>query len=256
MVVNAVIMAGRANQGKLREVSEAAYEGLIDIAGRPMIEWVVQALKESKRINRIVVVAPVETFRGRFGQDGVTFVEPADSMLKNILKGMESLPDDEMVLAVSSDLPLLTGPVIDDFLSQCEERPAELYYPIIERGVIEPKYPGVHRTYAKLREGTFTGGNVLLVSPRLLKEKYRRAEAFVEARKSPLKMAQVLGFGFVIKLLLNMLSLKELEMVICRSFEIVGAAIACREAEIGIDVDKPSDYELATRVLSGKGTAA
>lgn len=256
MVVNAVVMSGRANQGKLREVSQAPYEGLIDIAGRPMIDWVVRALRESKKIGRIVVVAPSEAFRGKFDQDGVSFVEPADSMLKNILRGMEVLPADQMVLAVSSDLPLLTGPVIDDFLAQCEERPAELYYPIIERRVIEPKYPGVHRTYARLREGTFTGGNVLLVSPRLLKEKYRRAEGFIDARKSPLKMAQVLGFGFVVKLLLNMLSVKELEGVICRSFEIVGAAIPCREAEIGIDVDKPSDYELATRVLSGKGPAA
>ncbi|HEY3316386.1 MAG TPA: nucleotidyltransferase family protein [Bacillota bacterium] len=251
MVVNAVVMAGRANQGKLREVSDAPYEGLIDIAGRPMLDWVIKALKDSKRVKGIVVVAPAEVFRGKVDGAGVTFVEPADTMLKNILRGLEALPPDELVLAVSSDLPLLTGHVVDDFLAQCEERPAELYYPIIEKNVIEPKYPGVHRTYAKLREGTFTGGNVLLVHPRLLKEKYQKAQAFVDARKSPFKMARVLGFGFVLKLLLNRLSLKELEKVICKNFELSGAAIPCREAEIGLDVDKPSDFELATQVLSG-----
>ncbi len=255
MIVNAVVMAGRANEGRLREVSDAPYEGLIDIAGRPMLDWVLRALRDCRRIGRIVVAGPEEALRGKIESDGISFVEPGGSMIENILRGMKELPEDQLMLAVSSDLPLLTGPVLDDFLDQCAERPADLYYPIIEKGVIEPKYPGVKRTYARLREGTFTGGNVLLVRPKLLREKYPRAEAFVEARKSPLKMAKVLGLGFVVRLLLNMLSLKELETVICRNFELSGAAIACRQAEIGIDVDKPSDYELVTRVLGERKTA-
>jgi len=251
MKVNAVVMAGRANEGRLKEVSDAPYEALIEIAGRPMLDWVLAALRASAAVERIVIVGPEKAIRERLDPHGADFVEPGETMIENMLRGVKALPPEEMVLIVSSDLPLLTGHVIDDFLAQCAERKAALYYPIIEQKVIEPKYPGVHRTYAALREGTFTGGNVLLVDPRLLVENYHKAEAFVEARKSPLKMARVLGFGFVVRLLLKMLSVKELERTICRNFNLEGAAIVCREAEIGIDVDKPSDYELAIRVLGG-----
>ncbi|MHB8926761.1 MAG: nucleotidyltransferase family protein [Bacillota bacterium] len=249
MKANAVVMAGRANEGRLKEVSDAAYEALIAIAGRPMLDWVLGALRASSTIQRIVIVGPEKVIREKVDPQGATFVEPGESMVENMLRGVRSLPSDEMVLVVSSDLPLLTGHVIDNYLGQCAERKADLYYPIIEKDVIEPKYPGVHRTYATLREGTYTGGNVLLVHPRLLLENYQKAEAFVDARKSPLKLAQVLGFGFVVRLLLKMLSIKELEETICRNFNLSGVAVACREAEIGIDVDKPSDYELAARVL-------
>ncbi|MHB8944997.1 MAG: nucleotidyltransferase family protein [Bacillota bacterium] len=252
MKVNAVVLAGRTNEGRLKEVSDVTYEALIDIAGRPMLDWVLGALRAAEGVGRIVVVGPEKDIRAAIDPKDTVFVEPGESMVDNMLRGVKALPPEEMVLVVSSDLPLLTGHVIDDYLAQCAEKKADLYYPIIQKEIIEAKYPGVHRTYATMREGTYTGGNVLLVHPRLLLENYRKAEAFIEARKSPLKLARILGFGFVVRLLMKMLSIAELEATICSNFNLAGAAVPCREAEIGIDVDKPSDYELAARVLGNR----
>ena len=44
MLVDAVVLAGQANQGALRDVSSATNEALIEVAGRPMLQYVIDAL--------------------------------------------------------------------------------------------------------------------------------------------------------------------------------------------------------------------
>jgi len=56
MQVDAIVLAGAKNDGKLREVSPSPYEAMILINDRPMLSYVVDALKQSKQVGRIVVV--------------------------------------------------------------------------------------------------------------------------------------------------------------------------------------------------------
>jgi phosphoenolpyruvate carboxylase len=102
-----------------------------------------------------------------------------------------------------------------------------------------------------LREGTFTGGNLFLVTPRVVRTKGDQVRAFVAARKSPAKMAGLIGPAFAVKLALGKLSAHELEVKISAMFGLRGAVIFTDDAEIGVDVDKLSDLELARRVLAG-----
>jgi len=52
--VDAVVLAGQRNDGALRDVSSVPFEGDIPIAGRPMIDWVLDALIEAHHIDRII----------------------------------------------------------------------------------------------------------------------------------------------------------------------------------------------------------
>ncbi|HBG01879.1 MAG TPA: hypothetical protein DDW87_09955, partial [Firmicutes bacterium] len=60
MKVDAVILAGAPNDGQLKEVSSEKWEATIPIYGKPMVNYVIEALKNSSRIAKIVVVAPLE----------------------------------------------------------------------------------------------------------------------------------------------------------------------------------------------------
>jgi hypothetical protein len=244
-----VVLAGKANDGVFAQVSQATNEALIEIGNRTMLDYVVSALTSANSIGRCVVVGTPDV--ARVLPAGVEFVPAGEDVIANVERGTAHLGGDLSVLVVTSDVPFITGEIVDRFVAQCLAKPADLHYPAIPREAAEAKYPGVQRTYVKLREGTFTGGNLFLVSPRVIRTKADQVRAFVAARKSPAKMAGLIGPMFVVKLALGRLSARELEVKISSMFSLRGAVVFTNDAEIGVDVDKLSDLDLAKRVLAG-----
>ncbi len=250
MAVNVILLAGAANTGPLKDVSPASNEALIDIGGKPMVQYVIDGLRQSSEVKRIVVVAPPGELEPHVKGDNLEFVPSTGVIVDNIVAASRVLPKDEQILIATCDIPLITGEMIDGFLGLCRKKPAQLYYPIVEKSVGEAKYPVVKRTYVNLQEGTFTGGNLFLVEPSIIERVAPKVRKFLDYRKSPLKLAGLLGYSFLFRfLLLKNLKLYELEQKVSDMWEIEGAVIVCPWPEIGIDVDKPSDLQLARAVL-------
>jgi CTP:molybdopterin cytidylyltransferase MocA len=249
-VVNVVLLAGAANDGPLKEVSPATNEALIEIGNKPMVQYVIDGLRQSKSVQRIVVSAPVGELEPHVKGEGLEFVPSQGSILENFMAAYRVLPKDQPILIATCDIPLITGEIVDGFLALCGQREADLYYPIVEKSVGERKYPVVKRTYVTLQEGTFTGGNLFLVNPKAVEAAAPKVERFLTYRKSPLKLAGLLGWTFAIRyLLLKNLRLHELEAKISQMLGIRGAVVVCPWPEVGIDVDKPSDLQLARAAL-------
>lgn len=250
MAVNVILLAGAANTGPLREVSPAPNEALVEINGKPMVQYVLDALEKSTEVRRIVVVAPPGEVEPHVTGRHLEFVPSRNHIVDNTLEALKVLPQDEEVLVVSCDVPLITGEIIDDLVALCRRTPAELYYPICEKGVAEARFPHVKRTYVTLREGTYTGGNIFLVHPRIAHKVAEKVRQFLNYRKSPLKMIGLLGWGFTIRyLLLKNLTLKELEQKVSDLLGVKGAVVIAPWPEVGVDVDKPSDLELMREIL-------
>jgi NDP-sugar pyrophosphorylase family protein len=57
---DAIILAGGENSKQLSALSPQPYEAMIEIAGKPMVSYVAQALAESPRVGRIFVIGPVQ----------------------------------------------------------------------------------------------------------------------------------------------------------------------------------------------------
>ncbi len=248
LTVNAMVLAGRANEGVFKEVSQAKNEALIEIGDRTMLDYVLAALTGAGSVARVAVVGTPEVREHL--PAGVDFVPAADDVIDNVVLGARHLGDERPLLVASSDVPFITAEIVDRLVAQCAAKPADLYYPAIPKAAAEARFPGVHRTYVKLTEATVTGGNIFLVTPAVVRAHSDKVRAFVDARKNPAKMAAILGPGFVVKLALGMLSARELEVRISRMFGMRGAVIFTTDAEIGVDVDKLSDLELARQVLA------
>lgn len=245
----AVVLAGAKNAGKLEEVSDASHEALISIMGRPMVHYVIDALKASESIDRIVLVGPVDPLKVEGEFEGVDLVQSGSSMVENIQIGIDHLGEDRPVLVVTSDIPLLVAEAVDDFISRTESVSADLYYPIIAKEINDERYPGVRRTYVRLKDGIFTGGNLALVEPEIVpacREVFARAVAL---RKKPWKLSRLLGFAFIFKLLFNRLTLQEIEARVETVLGFRGVAVITPYPEMGIDVDKPDDFQLVEKLL-------
>lgn len=249
MKVDAIVLAGASNQGLLKSESEVEYEALIDVAGRPIVDYVIQALLGSKHIEKIVLVGP-QPLETMYSNSQIFVVRSGGSLAENIKLGLTRVTGQRQVLLVTADIPLLTSEAVDDFLRRCQEKKAAIYYPIVSREANERAYPGVKRTYVKLVEGVYTGGNLALIEPVVVNRCYKLLERAIAMRKKPLQLIRMLGFKFILKFAFNRLTISEIEKQAQKILGFVGVAVPCPYPEIGIDVDKPSDLELVRQALA------
>lgn len=257
-MIDAIILAGAANTGKLREVSSAAAEATIPVAGRPMIWHVVNALHRSTHIGRIIVVGPEEVARVEYGieRDRLLHLPSGSTMIENLLRAVDHVRGQPRVLVVTSDIPLLTPEAVDDFIERCKPFEADIYYPVVRKETNEVSYPGMQRTYVRLKEGTFTGGNIAMVAPEALIRGRSVIEQAFLMRKKPIKLARLLGFRFILKFMFSRLGLREIEQRAAAIIGCTGRAVVSPYPELGIDVDKPSDLELVDKVLADQQDVA
>jgi adenosylcobinamide-phosphate guanylyltransferase len=118
MQVTAVVMAG--GKGKRMEVSEE--KPLLKVGGKPVIEYVLTSLLNAKKVDSIVVAVSENTpktasFVKKFP---VKVLEtPGKGYIQDMQFAVKTLGL-KVVLAVASDLPLITSNIVDDVLERYE----------------------------------------------------------------------------------------------------------------------------------------
>lgn len=247
----AVVLAGGEKKGLLEDKSLAVNEAFIPIGQRHMIEYVIDAIKASEFIDKIVISGPLDKLQEIYGgHQELTFVQQGETTIQSLLNALDVLPSfEEKILIVTGDVPLLTTQAVNDFICSCLKREEDLFYPIVSRENNERKYPGIERTYVNLREGLFTGGNIMLLNPRIIEKCAPIAEDLVSLRKKPISLACYIGWGILFRYLLGRLSLKDAEERVSNMLGIKGVGIISSYPEIGIDVDKLSDLEYVKKAL-------
>lgn len=249
MQYDAIILAGGENTSDLKKVAPYDNEALIIIGNYPMIYYVYQTLRSSKQINRIAVSGPVEALKTILPRDErLVFVNGGENAIESFAYAMKALEKNGVsskVLIMPTDIPFITVEAVEDFLRRCEASDADFYYPVTSREVNEKKFPGVQRTYVRLQEGTVTGGNLFLIRSSIVDKTLEMGTKLVERRKNPLAMAKLFGFSLVFKYCLGRLSIDMVEKRFYKVLGITGKGIISPYAEVGVDVDKPSDLALA-----------
>lgn len=248
-MTEAVLLAGSPNSGPLRLADEAAWEALIPVGGRPMVAVVAQVLLAVPEVKRLAVVAPPEVHSVLPPDERVMPIPAGDSLMENLGRGLDAFPEAPQVLVATADVPLLTPAAVEDFLARCGDRSADIYYPVAEEKVVSARFPGVRRTYVRLRDGRFTGGNIALFRPAAFARCRAKGEEFAAYRKKPLKLAGAVGLGFLLRFITGRLTLQDAERKVTSLVGITGRAVVTPFPEIAVDVDKPGDLELAREIL-------
>ena len=252
MEYDALIVAG-GRAPWLQKIAGTDCRALASLAGRPMVTYIIDALLNSGRIRRIVIAVD-EPFLPELSAilpANIKAIAAAGSLSATTVKAARGLGlDNPKILGICDDIPMITADAVKDFLERCEQHPgAELYYPIITKESCLTAFPGAKRTYGKLADGTFTGGNMMLMDKNLINKAQKKAQEIFVRRKSPLKLCSWLGWSFIFKLLFHILDVKGLENRLSQLFDTRCKAIITPYAAIGMDIDKPSDWALAQELL-------
>lgn len=246
--INAIVLAGDSKKGFIQEGVDN--KSLIPINGKPMVEYVIDALRESSLINKISVSGSSKILRSHLGGKVDYYMEDRNTLFDNIKAGIEPFTDDNAVLIVTSDIPMITGWMINNLVERCIKQGGDFCYPIVEKKLNEERFPGVDRTYIRFKEGTYTGGNIVYLNPAVIEPCEEFAKKVIAFRKQPLKTGRLLGIKFLVGLMMGMLTIPEVEERVCKLLDIQASAIVVPYPEIGNDVDKPSDLEMVMQYFS------
>lgn len=251
-MVDAIVLAG--GKPEAFDDQQAAAKGLLLLAGKPMVEHVLDALAKSQQVDRRIIVVPPDAGNGTWADKADRVVRLSETAIGNLVGAIKASGAKGKALVLSADIPLVTTEAIDDFLRSCQEVDADIYYPIIPREVAEGRFPETRRTYMKLRDGTFTGGNIHLVDVDAVLKNQEAGERVFARRKSPVKLLRLLGLTFVVKFFLRRLTVADLERKASAILSSRVVAVRSDFPEIGVDVDKPDDWQLAKRLLEQAST--
>jgi len=185
---DALILAGdRKGSRKVRDENKA----LLTIKGRPAIGYIIDALNESRHIRDIYIVGPRRRLEDALAADPsmtgggkVVVLEQWNNLIENALNGYlftipghtaDTDPDDYLdtpyvdkkVLALSTDMPLLTSFEIDEFLENVEPDLYDYQAGITSDETLHYYYPdrrkkrkGIRHAYFHFREGNYRQNNM------------------------------------------------------------------------------------------------
>ncbi len=258
----------------LDEISAAAgvaHKSLVPVAGMPMAWHVVRALVESNRIGEIVVVglAPGEI---DFGV-AVHHVPNQPNLWASQNAGLRKLhelnPNDRYILALSSDVALLSDEIVNCFIDACAPFTLDAYWGIVHKDVMLATFPQSKRTYLPLREGSFCSSDLYFGRLSAGFHMQDRARYFIDNRKNILAQVWELGMPTLFKFLLRRLNIADMIEIAHRIADIRGGPVVLPFAEAGMDVDKPDqlaqveaylqthpDHPANTRKTSGEWSVA
>ena len=253
--MNAIVTAGGIPQpgDKLYAYSNGDSKALIDLADKPMVQWVLDALGEAKKVDQVIVIG-LSPKSGLTCKKPLHYVSNQGRMLANITAGvnksLELNPRGEYVLIVSSDIPGLKGDMVDWLVKTCMQTKDDLYYGVCPREVMEARYPESNRTFTKLKDMEVCGSDINVTHVRMVTEHLETWEQLIGNRKSPLRQAAVIGVDTFFQLATGQFTLQGLVERASQRIGIKGRAILWDRAEPCMDVDKPHQLELMREDLA------
>jgi molybdopterin-guanine dinucleotide biosynthesis protein A len=255
--MDAIVTAGGIPQPgePLYEFTQGQPKALLDVAGKPMIQWVLDALSGARGVDRIVIVSLPED-SGLHCSKPLNYVPNHGGMLENLRAGMQKVleinPQARHVLTVSSDIPAVTAEMVDWMVETVSGSDHDIYYCVITRQVMEARYPNSRRSYTKLKDVEVCGGDMNIVRALTATTNEALWQKIIAARKNVLKQASLIGYDTLLLLLLRRLDMQEAEKLVSKRLDISGKVILCPFAEVGMDVDKPHQLELVRADLASR----
>lgn len=241
----------------LYEYTRGGSKAMLDIAGKPMIQWVLDALCHSPRIEHVVVIGLTE-MGGLTCPKPVTFVANQEDMLSNIKVGIATLKKlhsgSKYALIAASDVPGVTPAMIDWLINMIDSNPADLYYQVVEKSVMEATFPTSNRTYTHLKGLDICGGDINAMRIDIADDVTGLWEKLIANRKNPFKQASILGFDILLGLLFRTATLDDAAAMISKRLHLIGKAFVSPYAEMGMDVDKPHQLEIMRHHLNRRKT--
>ncbi|MBR4748592.1 MAG: nucleotidyltransferase family protein [Abditibacteriota bacterium] len=248
MKIDAVVLAG-APANEFEDEVPLTSRAMVMLDGKTMLDRVLEPISANESISRTCAVGHVVS------DCADAILEPGDTLVDNVKKALSEFVDAEYVLLSTSDIPLIDSDSVSDFLAQALEEDWDLVYPVCRREVAEGLYPDLKRTYVRIADGEFTGGNMMLIKTDYFDRLLPVLSKLYEYRKQPAKLAGLLGLQIIFRFLLSRINTAFLDLATIEKHasRILGGgrmkALITGHPEICEDLDKKEELPLYEAIL-------
>ena len=254
-IVDALVSAGGRDTPKdlLYPLTRGQPKALLEIAGRPMIQWVLDALAGVEHIGRVTVVGLDSAEGLQCGDKPLAVVPDCGSLVDNISAGAKRMrelnPAVTHGLWVGADVPSVRAEHIHWLMDTCLATDHDVYYTIIEKETMVARFPESKRSYLKLKGHTFCGGDMHMFALRIFDNLHPVWEPLTAARKNAFMQAAIIGWEPLWLALIGQLTVARAEQFAQKRLSVKARAVVSPYAEMGMDVDKPFQFEMIARDL-------
>jgi len=230
-------------------------KSMVSISGKPMVQWVVDALCDSNSVDQLYIMGLTES-DGIKASKPVEYLEDQGGIFDNIRHGSQVIANrtgyDETIFIVSGDIPGLKPNMVDWLANQVEADKYDLYYSIAPRIVMEKVFPESNRSYIHLKDVEICGGDINVINTNLFQKESDLWIKLSESRKSPMRQAGMIGIFTLLLIFLRVITLERVVGRICKKLNIRGKALITPYAEMAMDIDKPHQLSQMEAFLSGR----
>ncbi|MGI9501406.1 MAG: NTP transferase domain-containing protein, partial [Geminicoccaceae bacterium] len=257
-----VLAGSRGPSDPVAEASGLAHKALVPVDGIPMLERVVGTLFATPGIDHVILCADEALAENGFGpvltpqiEGGlITLAAPKTSPSESVAHALDEMPEGGAfpLLVTTADHPLLTVAMVEHFCGEAPEG-ADIVIGLAEADVVRNRFPDAIRTFYRFKGRGYSGCNLFLMRT----PKARRVVAFWQDmerhRKRPWRLVAAVGVFQLLQFVLGRLSLDSAFQNLSSRVSAEIGKVSMPFAEAAIDVDKPSDLDLAEAILRARG---
>jgi GTP:adenosylcobinamide-phosphate guanylyltransferase len=254
----ALLLAGqRPGPDRLATHFGEQWKALVDIGGEPMLSRVARTLLASPSVARIVVLAqdpaaltarPSTAWLAQ--EPRITFLPSQGSISLSVAAVAGSVAAPWPVLVTTADHPLLTPAMVDDFTGGAGA--ADVAVGVVAEDSLLAAYPDNVRTWLRFRGGAYSGANLFALTGPAAHAALTLWATVEQDRKKGWRLFAAFGPWLLLRLVARTLTLDAAFAAAGRRLALTARAVVLPQPEAGIDVDKPADHALASRILADR----
>jgi GTP:adenosylcobinamide-phosphate guanylyltransferase len=226
----------------------------LPVAGVPMLARVVRALQDSGIVASIAVSVETEdVLSAALGNAAkeVRLTQSTHSAPASVLAAASQIVRFPL-LVTTGDHALLTPEMVRHFCNEATVSGADFCAGLARDETILAAYPQSVRTFFKLGKDRVSGCNLFALNNERALVVVQRWQYLDSLRKKPWRLVAAFGPVAILRFALGWIDLQSAFAIVSRRLGVNAKPVLMPFAEAAIDVDKPSDLELAEQILRAR----
>lgn len=259
--MHALIAAGKSLNPKADEMLLPLANGkpraLLPLAGRPMVQWQLDALRDAQTIEGVTLVGLTEPSRLSCGDKPLDFFPDEGSLVANLVAGLTAIrywqPDTEHILVMGADVPLVTAEMIDWLAGCVQDQPADVFLALVADAVLKARFPQANPVARlRFRGGRRAVGDLSVVRSNVL-DNLRPALKGRLLSDAMLRRVALTGLWPVALAASGLLGREGFSRMASRRLGVQLHLLDVPYPEVAVDVDRPGQLQAVRRELENRG---
>jgi hypothetical protein len=256
-----VLAASRGNLDPLAQAGGVSHKCFIDIAGRPMLQRVVEAVMASPRVRHtIVAIEPDSMAEAKQilaplpGAGTIEYVPSRETIGASVaaVAREELLP----LIVTTGDNALHTEEMVTFFCDALDGVEEDGALGLTPASYVLEKYPEGNRAFHRFRDGAFSSCNLYAILRPAGLDAARVFNSGGQFGKKPRRLIGAFGLFAFLLYKSRLFTLRTILRTLSRGIGVKTAPVLMPFAEGPIDVDRPVDWDLANRIVGERESGA